>query len=365
MSAPEPAHRRRRGGPSTASAAARGGSTGLTGTFMIVCILTAAVLYNGSIAVLVGHRYLVEQIHVYSGFALPVPMLARPRQPGLPRRRSPAQPLHPVATGLAAVAHPPRRHHRVGKFNAGQKLNAALSAGSIARAAGHRACVMYFTGPGPAALAHRRDVRARLVRPRRRLLVLGHISMALKDPHAMTGMRTGRVPLRWARGEHAAWADDMVPAPDQSPVIQPSQRGGPVGCWPPRTRGWCEMTRTTRAIPPGGHRRRRHPSSRARPGPRAGPARPHRGGARRPDHRALRSRRRLRLHLVAAGTTSGHGRRTDRAARRDGERQRVPPVRRRPRQVPRRARRATPRTSSPLLASAGWTPCSPTAFRGS
>ena len=35
------------------------------------------------------------------------------------------------------------------------------------------------------------------------LLVVGHIVMATKDPHAMTGIRTGRVPLRWARREHA------------------------------------------------------------------------------------------------------------------------------------------------------------------
>ena len=42
---------------------------------MFVCLLTAAVLYNGSISVPVGHRHIVELIHVYSGFALPVPVL--------------------------------------------------------------------------------------------------------------------------------------------------------------------------------------------------------------------------------------------------------------------------------------------------
>ena len=46
-----------------------------TAILMTVCILTAAVLYNGSIAVPVGHRRLIELIHVYCGFALPVPML--------------------------------------------------------------------------------------------------------------------------------------------------------------------------------------------------------------------------------------------------------------------------------------------------
>lgn len=47
----------------------------LTAALMIVCILTAAVLYNGSLAIRVGHRRQVELVHVCAGFALPVPML--------------------------------------------------------------------------------------------------------------------------------------------------------------------------------------------------------------------------------------------------------------------------------------------------
>ena len=46
-----------------------------TAILMTMSILTAAVLYNGSISIAVGHRHLVELIHVYCGFALPVPML--------------------------------------------------------------------------------------------------------------------------------------------------------------------------------------------------------------------------------------------------------------------------------------------------
>ena len=47
----------------------------ITATLMIVCIVTAAILYNGSLSIQVGHRHVVELIHVYAGFALPVPML--------------------------------------------------------------------------------------------------------------------------------------------------------------------------------------------------------------------------------------------------------------------------------------------------
>jgi formate dehydrogenase subunit gamma len=181
---------------------------GLPGLFMIVCILTAAVLYNGSLAVLVGHRYAVEQVHVYSGFALPVPLLL-----GIASRayRDDARRLNRFTSRDWAWLRSKNRRDgtiEVGKFNAGQKLNASLSAGSIAVLL-LSGVVMYFTKVTPLAwrsggtFVH--DWFALAVG----LLVVGHIGMALRDPHALTGIRTGRVPLRWARREHAAWAREV------------------------------------------------------------------------------------------------------------------------------------------------------------
>jgi formate dehydrogenase subunit gamma len=189
---------------------------GLTGGLMIVCILTAAVLYNGSLAVVVGHRYVVETIHVYAGFALPVPLLL-----GIVSRgyRDDARRLNRfTARDWAWLRSRTRRDGtlEVGKFNAGQKLNACLSAGSIAVLL-MSGIVMFFTGLAPlawrsgATFVH--DWFALAVG----LLVVGHIVMAAKDPHAMTGMRTGRVPLRWARREHAAWAREVAGEPPSRP----------------------------------------------------------------------------------------------------------------------------------------------------
>jgi formate dehydrogenase subunit gamma len=183
-----------------------------TGGCMILCILTAAVLYNGSLAVLVGHRYVVEQVHVFSGFALPVPLVA-----GLASRsyRDDARRLNRfTARDWAWLRSRDRRDGtiEVGKFNAGQKLNAALSAGSIAVLL-LTGTIMYFTRLAPlpwrsgATFVH--DWFALAVG----LLVLGHLYMAAKDPHAMSGIRTGRVPLRWARREHAAWAREVAGEP--------------------------------------------------------------------------------------------------------------------------------------------------------
>src|ERR1700709_2172634 len=47
----------------------------MTAILTIVCILTAAILYNGSLAIAIGHRRVVELVHVYCGFALPPPIL--------------------------------------------------------------------------------------------------------------------------------------------------------------------------------------------------------------------------------------------------------------------------------------------------
>ena len=103
----------------------------LTATFMISCILTAAVLYNSSMAVFIGHRYVVEQIHVFSGIALPVPLVL-----GIISRsyRDDVRRLNRFAPRDWAWLRSRTRRDgtiEVGKFNAGQKLNAALSAGSI------------------------------------------------------------------------------------------------------------------------------------------------------------------------------------------------------------------------------------------
>jgi formate dehydrogenase subunit gamma len=188
---------------------------GVTAALVLVCTATAAVLYNGSLMMLVGHRPVVELVHVWCGLALPVPLLA-----GLVARsyRADLRRLDRfTAHDWRWLTSRTRRDGRipVGKFNAGQKLNGALSTGSIA--------VLLLTGTvltatGLAPLAWRTG--ATLVHDWTALafglLVLGHAGQALRDPVSMRSLRTGTVPRSWAEREHGAWADEQ--GRDQPPA---------------------------------------------------------------------------------------------------------------------------------------------------
>ena len=99
---------------------------------------------------------------------------------------------------------------RLGKFNPGQKLNAALTAGSVIVLLG-TGILMYY--PSLVRLSWRTG--ATLVHDwfalGLGLLVIGHISFAIRDPEARRGMRTGRVSTSWAKAEHAEWVDEAEP----------------------------------------------------------------------------------------------------------------------------------------------------------
>src|SRR3954447_23840017 len=180
---------------------------------MLVTIATAAILYNGFLAVPIGHRRLVKLLHVYSGFALLVPIIV-----GLVSAayRADLRRLNRFTPADWRWLRARTRRDgsiRVGKFNAGQKLNAALSTGGI--------IVMLLTGtvmyfPDAVRLSWRtgasfvHDWFALAIG----LLVSGHISYAMRDPESRVGMRTGLVSRSWARSHHPGWADELEAGPE-------------------------------------------------------------------------------------------------------------------------------------------------------
>jgi formate dehydrogenase subunit gamma len=175
-----------------------------------VLLVTAALLFIPDLGALVGNRPVVRRVHEIAGFLLPVPLLlalaSRAFRADLGRlnRFSPRD--------GEWLRSRDRRSGRipVGKFNAGQKLNGAFTLGWIIvmLATG---TIMFFSSAFPlgirtgATFVHDWLSLAILA------VVLGHIYMAYNDATARMGMRTGEVPLSWARREHGAWADEVRP----------------------------------------------------------------------------------------------------------------------------------------------------------
>lgn len=176
----------------------------VTAALMLVCLATAACLYYPPLSELVGRRRLVVTVHEWCGLALPVPLLL-----GLGSRafRADLSRLNRFAPydreWLRAVR---RRSYRrpAGKFNAGQKLYAAWTAGAVLVMVG-TGLLMWFTHLAPlvwrtgATFVH--DWLALAVA----VVIAGHIRMAVKDPESRRGLRTGSVDAGWATREHPNW----------------------------------------------------------------------------------------------------------------------------------------------------------------
>ncbi len=178
-----------------------------TAALMGVCLLTAAILYVGPLAILVGHRGVVEQVHVVAGIALPLPILlgwfsaAFRTDVRRLNRFTPADWTWLRRRDRRTVLLP------VGKFNAGQKLNASFLTGSIIVLLG-TGLIMRFPGAWPVSLRTGATFVHDWMSYAVAAVVLGHIMFAMRDPVARAGMRTGSVPAAWAHDEHSEWAKE-------------------------------------------------------------------------------------------------------------------------------------------------------------
>jgi formate dehydrogenase subunit gamma len=196
----------------------------MNATLFGVLIVTAAILYIGSLSALVGRRELVRLTHVCSGLALPFPLLAVLLGP---RRHA----FLADVRALARFDDDDRRWLRsfgrakgvpMGKFHPGQKLNAAFTLGAMVVMLATGSVMHWFrffpvdwrTG---ATFVH--DWLAISIA----VVIAGHIRMALKDGDARRGMNKGWVPAAWARRHRPKWYEEMTgrPArpgpPDQGP----------------------------------------------------------------------------------------------------------------------------------------------------
>ncbi|MBX6765868.1 MAG: cytochrome b/b6 domain-containing protein, partial [Actinomadura rubrobrunea] len=186
-----------------------------TALLMLGCLATALTLYVPGLSTAVGRRDLIKTLHEWCGFALPVPVLL-----GLASRafRADVRRLNRFGPhDMEWLRRADRRAVRrvgglergvvpVGKFNAGQKLNAAFTAGAILVMLGTGA-MLTFPDPWP---VHWRT-GATFVHDWLFLIVVvvtaGHLWYPLRDRGALLGMATGRVDRAWAARHHPAWLD--------------------------------------------------------------------------------------------------------------------------------------------------------------
>jgi formate dehydrogenase subunit gamma len=172
---------------------------------MGTCLLTAFALYYGPVSLAVGHRHAVELVHVWAGYALVVPLLLGLASPAYRRDAGRLNRFSPEDWRWLRSRNRRDGSFAVGKFNAGQKLNAALVTGSVVVLVG-TGTLMFWTGLVRLAWRTGATFVHDWVALGLGLLVLGHVWFAVNDPEARAGMRTGRVSERWAEREHPAWA---------------------------------------------------------------------------------------------------------------------------------------------------------------
>jgi formate dehydrogenase subunit gamma len=181
-----------------------------TAALVITLMLTGAALYAGPLSAVVGNRETVRTVHVWCGLLLPVPLLFGVLTRRGARLRADLRRLNRWAPGERQWFRSRTRDTvELGKFNPGQKLNAACIAGAglVMLATGS---IMHWFDAFPidwrtgATFAH--DWFAFGIWA----LVAGHILFAIRDGDALEAMMVnGRVPAAWARRKAPRWYREM------------------------------------------------------------------------------------------------------------------------------------------------------------
>lgn len=177
-----------------------------TAALMVLLMLTGAALYAGPLSTLVGNRETVRTVHVWSGLLLPLPLVVGVLLRRGARLRDDLRRLNRWAPGERRwFRRRTRAEVELGKFNPGQKLNAACVAGAALVMLG-TGSVMHWFSTFPvdwrtgATFVH--DWFAFGIW----LLVLGHVGFAVRDGDALEAMMVnGRVPAAWARRKTPRW----------------------------------------------------------------------------------------------------------------------------------------------------------------
>ena len=188
-------------------------------SLFLILIATGTALYFTPLIALVGRRRLIEQVHLYAGLSLPLPLLlglAGSWGRGLRRdvgriNRWTEEDLQWLR-GLVNTASGRRQaalRPRLGKFNAGQKLNAAFVAGGGLVMLGTGALLRWYV-PFPLSWRAGATFVHNWLAVTFVIAIVGHIAFALADREALRAMLGGRVSRAWAARHAPAWLDESA-----------------------------------------------------------------------------------------------------------------------------------------------------------
>ena len=172
----------------------------------LILLASGLALYLPSLAELIGRRPILKEIHVYTAAAWAVAIVA---VVAFGDRRSLRRTVRDVDVFDGDDLEWLRRQDAPqGRFNAGQKLNAAITA----------AFAVLFAVSGVFLWLGERDTRFRFAQTIlihdwltqiSLVLFIGHLYLAVIHPstrHALRGMTRGSVDADWAQRHHAKWA---------------------------------------------------------------------------------------------------------------------------------------------------------------
>ncbi|MEQ1787637.1 MAG: cytochrome b/b6 domain-containing protein [Acidimicrobiales bacterium] len=192
-------------------------------TLFLVLLVTGMTLYIPALSRLVGRRVLVKDIHVYSGLLLPVPLLAAYAghwRDGVRRDvRRLARWSVDDRRWLLSLGR--RGKARMGKYNAGQKLNAIFVAGCIPLMLATGGIMRWFD-PFPLAWRTGATFVHDWVALTLLAVIVGHIAKALAEPVALRAMVEGTVPVTHAARHHPRWWSEVQAPEDESAEAQGS-----------------------------------------------------------------------------------------------------------------------------------------------
>jgi len=181
-----------------------------TAIMMLTLIVTGAILYLPALALRVGHRGLIENIHVITGLSLLGPLVLGAVGPWRKRLikdlrrfdRWGASDFDWFKSGARRSGLPRD------KFNGGQKIEAAFL-GAAMVAALVTGVIMRFapsswiTWATGATLVH--DALFFAIAA----AVIAHISFALSRPDQLVSMVNGRISRAWAKAHAGAWLSEV------------------------------------------------------------------------------------------------------------------------------------------------------------